>query len=281
MRISEINPHIRFAEQIEYRAVGKPVFIKDCRLVYILSGIGAIITGGHQYHISENSLFFCREKSIYTILADKLTLLALDFDLTQQNAEQIEAMPPVPVNIENVILPSRTEIFTDCAFINEHICIENGKRYLNTINRILIEFKQRKMYFRESASAALKSLLIELARKQTLPTENSADALAQTLEYINANFEKDIKNTSLAKMVGYHPYHLNRLFLKYTGQSIHQYILTRRISEAKNLLLSSSLTLSDIAERVGFNSSAHFSAYFKQIVGFSPYQYRVKFKNGI
>ena len=281
MYLSEINPHIRFAEQISYRSAGKAVIAKDCRIFYILSGRGEILIADQRYELMENSLFFCRENSIYTIISDGFSLFALDFDLTQRYANIVDAMPPVHAETTNIPEDINAETVDDCSFLNSHIYIKNGERYSEAIENIILEFKLRKLYFREKSGGILKGVLTDIARGQTLPADSSASAVSRVIDYINTNFEKSITNKQLAEMVGYHEYHLNRLFLQHTGQSLHQYLLTQRLNEAKRLLLGSDLSLSEIAERCGFNSSAHFSSYFKRITGLPPYQYRIKFKSGI
>lgn len=285
MNLNDLNPHIRFAEKILIRSAICPAIVHDCRLFYTLSGMGDIVSGNKRYPMKENSLFFCPENTIYAFVAEGLSLVSLNFDLTQSNASVIEPMPPVPVactdlKVHSHLYPTK-EAETDDIFAASCIYVENGEKYLDVLKDILMEFKLRKIYFRETSSAALKGLLTSLARSQTLPEENLVNVVSQTLDYINAHFGEPITNDQLAKIAGYHPYHLNRLFLKHTGQTLHQYVLTSRIRESKNMLLNSDLPLADIAEQCGFNSIAHFSAYFKQISGRSPSQYRHEFQAGL
>ncbi len=282
MTLSEINPCIRFAEQIDYRSAKRSVFVKDCRLFYILSGRGEIFIEDRRHILTEGALLFCRENSVYDIVSEEgLALIVFNFDLTQKNANLTDAMPPVPVEKATIDLKRENEKVRDCDFINSHIYIKNGKNYSDAINDIVTEFKLKKLYFREKAGGILKGILIDIVRGRTLPTDNSISAVSSIINYINTNFKQDIKNEQLAKMVGYHEYHLNRLFLRHTGQSIHQYILTRRLNEAKKLLLGTDLPLTEISERCGFNSSSHFSTYFKRMIGLSPNQYRASFRNNI
>lgn len=279
MKLSELNPHIRFAEEISCGFSGKTeVFVRDCRMFYILDGTGEIKTENQTFKLKKDCLFFCRENSTYKICSDALTLISLDFDLTQKRAYITSPMPPIPVKAKDISFEKTAESITDCVVFDSFVYTENGKEYLEPINIILAEHKTQKMFYRETSSSHLKTILVKLARNQISPPDDLKNAVSETINYINLNFENDITNKNIAKLVGYHPYHLNRLFLKHTGQSIHKYVLTRRIEEAKRLLLNSTLNLTDIAERVGFNSTSHFSSYFKQVVGLSPYRYRANFQ---
>ena len=49
MNIADVNPHIRFAEEMTYYAQNKHVYVKDCRLFYILSGEGKIYINGNHF----------------------------------------------------------------------------------------------------------------------------------------------------------------------------------------------------------------------------------------
>lgn len=281
MNFDAANPHIRFAEQLNYRSSGNTVLVKDCRIFFILSGSGKIIINNQGYPLVPDSLFYCRQNSIYSLASDGITLLSLNFDLTQKNAEQTENFSPIPVCDDQAPLPDEYERISDCDFINSYIYLKNGKKFLNAINDILMEFKLRRIYFREKSSGILKNLLIDLVRDQTLPACNSNKAVIQTIDYINANFENDITNSQLAKIIGYQEHYLNRLFLKHTGQTIHQYVLTKRLSEAKKLIMTSDLSLSEIAEQSGFNNYSYFSYYFKRVTGITPFHYRETYRSSI
>lgn len=65
-----------------------------------------------------------------------------------------------------------------------------------------------------------------------------------------------------------------RTYKKETGDTINNYLVTKRISEAKELLLLSDLSMTEIAFRIGFKNSQYFSNSFKKNTGFSPKDYR-------
>ena len=70
------------------------------------------------------------------------------------------------------------------------------------------------------------------------------------------------------------PRHFNRLFKQYIGLSPQEYILTMRLETAKDILLSSSLSIGRIADLVGFNDIYYFSKWFKAKTGLPPSKYR-------
>ncbi|MDM8143830.1 helix-turn-helix transcriptional regulator, partial [Megamonas hypermegale] len=57
-----------------------------------------------------------------------------------------------------------------------------------------------------------------------------------------------------------------------------QYVIQQRIKEAQNLLLSTDLTITEIAFHCGYNNSNYFQSVFNNIVGMPPGKYRKSWK---
>ena len=68
--------------------------------------------------------------------------------------------------------------------------------------------------------------------------------------------------------------HFIRGFKLYTGYTPHEYLLSYRLRQAKQLLSTSSLTIEEIAERCGFNSASHFARAFRSAENTSPTKFR-------
>lgn len=63
---------------------------------------------------------------------------------------------------------------------------------------------------------------------------------------------------------------ISKLFSEHAGISIEQYIIRQRIESVKEFLGYGELSLTQIADRLGYSSVAHLSAQFKKITGFTP-----------
>ena len=70
------------------------------------------------------------------------------------------------------------------------------------------------------------------------------------------------------------PSYFSRTFNKETGESFVNYISSRRIQLAKELLLETGKSISQIAEEVGYDNISHFTAVFKRTEGIPPSVYR-------
>ncbi|MDF2670559.1 MAG: transcriptional regulator, AraC family, partial [Paenibacillus sp.] len=80
--------------------------------------------------------------------------------------------------------------------------------------------------------------------------------------------------TAMADHLGFTPPYLSTLFKKYTGKSIMDYAAHVRIAQAKRLLADRTLTVMQIASRVGYTSDIALIRVFKKIEGITPGKYR-------
>jgi AraC family transcriptional regulator len=96
----------------------------------------------------------------------------------------------------------------------------------------------------------------------------------QIVDYINANLDRNIRLTELARLVQLSPYHFARLFKTSTNLSPHQYLLRCRVERAKQLIKIGNSSLAAIAQTVGFASQGHLTYHFKRFVGTTPKVFR-------
>ena len=95
------------------------------------------------------------------------------------------------------------------------------------------------------------------------------------MEYIDLHLHMPIRLAELAEHVKLNPSYLSVLFKKETGVPVSEYILNRRIDTAKNMLLYSEYSASQISEILTFSSQSHFIRVFKKKEGMTPREYQV------
>ena len=99
--------------------------------------------------------------------------------------------------------------------------------------------------------------------------------LNAVVDYIEANLAGPIALRELAALAGVSARHFERAFRQSLELPPHAYVLRRRVSAAKDLLLGpSALTMEQIAKRVGFSSASHLASAFRRHEGHSPTQFR-------
>jgi len=98
------------------------------------------------------------------------------------------------------------------------------------------------------------------------------------VEYIEANLARPIALRELAGLAGVSARHFERAFRQSLELPPHAYVLRRRVSAARALLLGrTTLTMEQIAKRVGFSSASHLAYVFRRHEGYSPTHFRRKY----
>ena len=99
-------------------------------------------------------------------------------------------------------------------------------------------------------------------------------AIQKCCDYIELSLDRKIHAKDLAALVGYTEYYLTEKFKNETGLSVSDYVRNAKINRAKMLLQSTDLSVSEIAERVAFNSATYLIRVFKELEGCTPAAYR-------
>lgn len=97
--------------------------------------------------------------------------------------------------------------------------------------------------------------------------------IENALKFIQYNYSHSIDITSIADSIGISRSHLYRVFIKHLGLSPNDYLTQYRINRACSLLRNSDLTISNIANSVGYDDPLYFSRVFKKVKGVSPSMY--------
>jgi ligand-binding sensor domain-containing protein/signal transduction histidine kinase/DNA-binding response OmpR family regulator len=98
--------------------------------------------------------------------------------------------------------------------------------------------------------------------------------MEKILKIINDNLSNPKLNVEmLGDSVGFSRVHIHRKLKELTGQSPRDFIRTIRLEQAKKLLKQKKLTISQVADAVGFVSLSHFSSSFRDYYGISPKEY--------
>ena len=114
------------------------------------------------------------------------------------------------------------------------------------------------------------------AKKDTQLT--SATYVQKSIEYISANYSYPITVEDIAAYVGLSRSHLFRSFELVLQQSPKEYLTDFRMKQACYLLEHSNLSITAIANSVGFDNGLYFSKTFHKKKGASPKSYRIKIR---
>jgi len=98
--------------------------------------------------------------------------------------------------------------------------------------------------------------------------------LRRVLDYIAENLETNISLSKLAAIAEMSPHYFSELFRRSMGRPPHSFVLSQRISRAKEWLPDPKRSLLDAGLEAGFQNASHFARTFRRIVGVSPRQFR-------
>ncbi len=96
----------------------------------------------------------------------------------------------------------------------------------------------------------------------------------QAQAYITEHFAQRLSLQDVAGHCYVSQWHLSKLLNKHLGQSFYDLLNTVRVRQAKQLMADPALRISEVAERVGYADTAHFSRVFKKLEGVSAGEWR-------
>ncbi|MCL2579226.1 MAG: AraC family transcriptional regulator [Oscillospiraceae bacterium] len=130
--------------------------------------------------------------------------------------------------------------------------------------------------FDVQTSGLLTQLIMECL--SCVGTSNKAEHIPPMVRdirnYIASHYNEKTTLARLAAHFNLDPYYLQKLFKRYIGQSPMEYIIYLRMSHAKNLIRTSTMSISEIAYTVGIDNISHFTRQFKKLEGMTPGHYR-------
>jgi AraC family transcriptional regulator len=98
--------------------------------------------------------------------------------------------------------------------------------------------------------------------------------LNRVIEYVEANLDREIALSALARTAGMSAHYFCELFKQSVHLSPYQYVLRRRIEHAQSLLREPGVTVFEAAMRSGFSDQSQFTKIFRRVVGVTPTSYR-------
>lgn len=123
-------------------------------------------------------------------------------------------------------------------------------------------------------SLSVYKILMDINKQLTLYRDKMPFALEQSLEFIKNNYNRLITLDEIADSACLSKYYFERLFEKYMGVTVNNYIRELRFEKARQLLESTDMKLIDVAIEVGYSDIQALNKLFKKNLGVTPTEYR-------
>lgn len=125
----------------------------------------------------------------------------------------------------------------------------------------------------------IETLCISVIRRGLVKSEKERSPVGgfdvkETIKYVDENFKEKITIDELSFIFGTNRSTLCREFKAATKKSVNEYVVGKKLAEAKRLLTETDNTVTEIAENLNFSCIHYFTAFFKTHTGLSPTEYK-------
>lgn len=237
-------PHLHSQMEIIYTQVG--------RFSATVSGIPYLLEAGDCLLIFPNTIHSLQECS--TTDEDRTTLLIVDPCMTGALSTELLQMHPA-----SSLLPA-SQVHPDIPYVLHALEQEDTA----AMNPLLLT-----AYIQLFLARAIPALhLIPNDRRE------SPDLAYRVTDYLSRNFRQPLRLETVAHDLGISSYQLSRFLTQKLDMSFSRYLSQLRIAEAQRLLVSTSLSITQIAFDCGFETQRSFNRRFQELTGATPSCYR-------
>lgn len=257
------DPAISRSKRIKKGKMAAPHYHEEHELYYLAEGSATYFIGDEIYSIQAGEFVFIPrgiphmteyERNGYN---ERVLLSFPNTVFSENTVSLVEKLAQIRV----VRVPEKDKMMLE--ELLDKIETENGRKERDNI---LIG-----LYIQE-----LMALLCRHQCERKVNIQVSDRIVYDVSEYINTHYEQEITLESLSRQFAFSEEYLSRKFKAVSGIGINQYLTYVRISNGERLLRESKLSMTQVAQRCGYNNSNYFSTVFKKMKGVTPLMYRKK-----
>jgi len=229
----------------------------------------------------------------------KTTMIELELPIETGGMSYIDT-DQTPITTDTVICAKpgqirHTRLPFKCYYI--HMILESGELFdilINTPTFLMTEraedyrriFEQLCEYEKSALQIdkiKLHSLILDLvhmlardSRRQNSRVGegySNREVIEKVIRYIKSNLDSDLSLEAVSAYANLSTIHFHNCFKSATGRTLHDYVEEKRIKRAMDLLLTTDMTLTEIAFACGFSSQSYFSYVFKRRMKMTPREY--------
>lgn len=229
-------------------------------LFYVMNGTGEFLVDNSRFKVSQDDLIIVNPNVSHTEVGraeDVFEYIVLGIDGLQFVSEEGKS--------------------------NGNYSLHNYQEYKHEIlfylRTLVLEAQEKDENFEAICQNLLEILIMNMVRRTKkklafAPTKKISKECKFIEQYIDEHFQEDISLERLSKLTYLNKYYIVHAFKSYKGVSPINYLISKRIEEAKILLSTTNFSVSKISDIIGFSSQSYFSQVFKKETNMSPNQYR-------
>ena len=132
----------------------------------------------------------------------------------------------------------------------------------------------RDMRINEKLGILLTLLMEQSWHPESVTVSRKRLELAAVKEYLDEHYAERITLDDLAERFYINKFYLSKIFRETYGTTINNYLISKRITRAKQLLRFTDMTVDEVGAAVGMGDANYFSRMFRKVEGISPREYR-------
>lgn len=244
-------------------------------LIRLEKGCGDIYINGEKYALKKGDLYIVRPLTLHTYRQTGNAAPVVDF--VKFDLRRLAENCPPNVRIGDYV-----------HFLNDKNapCVLYGDSIRYNAEKI-IEPLFAKDITREQTQQAVFNMLVTLHEHRAsftaprgMTDERQHFAVQTAVEYLTSHYAEQIKISDVANVMGYDEFYAMKLFKRFCGWSIVEYLNGVRTSKAREMLEQTTYNSRRIAESVGYKSASYFNRQFKKAFGCTPTELRKQIDNG-
>lgn len=224
-----------------------PMHLHNCyEIVYYCTGKGTVVAGGQRFHYSNGSVVLVTPNTLHD--------------------ERGEASG------DNIVIGFTV---TDESFLLKTGIFFADAKKRKLFEEALVEFSNGDAFYNYIAEAKLCELVCLIMREESVQKEeNFLNILKNVENYLDENMSLPLRLSDFAETYHYSGSRFRHLFTEKAGISLKRYVMKKRFERARELLVKTKKSITEIALECGFYDSAQFARLFKKENGCTPKQYR-------
>lgn len=198
-----------------------------------------------------------------------------------------------PMPNETIVLQIPLKMFEEYFTVEQFIWFthEPGKkddRFMELLKELYRVYTERQIGYNLKVKSIFYNIMYLLIKEYRL-TQIDQDSvrknrnlsrLSTITSYMKENYAGEMTLEAVARIFGYSPAYLSRMFQKYAGITFKSYLQSIRLRYALKDLESGKYSITETALRNGFSGSKGLARAFQKTYGMLPSEYREKTKNG-
>lgn len=239
-------------------------------LYFIEKGTNRYMVNGKFYDLKAGDIVICNQDTLHgEFIADPRNVRSFSIGITDVvfRGLPVNHLIPddeIPVISTGALCPQIAELFHVI-----HILSADPVHLQETCNSLAT-----------SVLLYTYELILSSKRHKVMKRNSSTELISRRIRnYLDLHYSENPTLDQISQALNINKYYIAHTFKNDFGTSPIQYMLNRRIGESELQLMNTDISISLLAEKLGFNSISHFSTTFSKNVGLSPEQYRKAFRS--